>query len=172
MVPQTSYSIDIPAVSYPGQLADAAEGKDFLSCKAAAAALPYGVFVCQDLANTNGFDDIAAKVPAASTDITNAGKILGVVVADQARAQDPAFSVATYAQNSVVPVLRKRRIWVLSETAVTDGAPVFVRYATGSGGSQKGAVRADADTASAAQHPTAVFRGTYASAGYVVVELP
>lgn len=171
MAPQTSYSIDIPAVSYPGQIADAMQDSDILSALAVAAALPYGVFVCHDLANMGGFDSLAVKVPASSNDVTVAGSLMGVVLADQARAQDPSVAVATYPINSCVPVARKRRVWVLSETAVVDGAPVFVRFATGGGGSQKGAVRADADTASAAQAPNCCFRGTYAAPGYVVVEL-
>lgn len=167
---QTSYAINIPAVSYPGQIADAGY-KDVLSGMAALAAIPYGVLAVIDASNDGGFDNLAIKVPAASADITTAGKAVGVVLADQARAQDPSVAAAVYPQNSAVPCLRKGRVWVQSETAVVDGAPVFVRFATGSGGSQKGAVRADADTASAAQLPGACFRGSYAAAGYVVVEL-
>lgn len=168
---QTSYSINIPAVSYPGQIADASYVKDALSVLLVAAAVPFGVFVCKDAANTGGFDQLAAKVPALATDITNVGSLLGVLLAEQVIAQDPSVAVPTWPIKSAVAALRKGRVWVLSETAVVDGNPVFVRFATGAGGSQKGAVRADADTATAAQAPNCVFRGTYAAPGYVVVEL-
>jgi len=142
-----------------------------LSALAVAAEIPYGVLGVIDSANDGGFDKLAVKVPAASSDITTVGKALGVVIADQARAQDPSFAVATYPINSAVPLGRKGRFWVLSESDVTDGAPVFIRFATGAGGSQKGAFRKDADTATAAQLPGAVYRGTYAVAGFVVVEM-
>lgn len=170
MVPQTSYSINIPAVSYPGQIAD--DGvKDVLSALAVAAAIPYGVLVVADETNTGGFDQLAAKVPAASTDITVVGSVLGIVLADQARAQDPSVAVATYPINSAVPCLKKGRCWVLSETAVVDGTPVFARYSANGPLTQLGSIRADADTAHAAQVPGMIFRGTYATAGFVVVEI-
>ena len=148
MCPQTGYTIDIPAVSYPGQIADNSDVKDVLSALAVSAKVPYGVLVVADTANSGGFDNLAAKVPAATTDITNVGSALGVVLADQARAQDPAETVATYPINSALPCLRKGRVWVLSETAVTDGAPAFVRFSANGALVQLGAFRADADTTS------------------------
>lgn len=170
MVPQTSYSIDIPNWSFPGQWAD--DGiKDFLSALAVLAAIPYGVLVVKDAANTGGFDKLAGKVPAASSDITTLGLILGVATADQARAQDPSVAVATYPINSCVPVMKQGRVVVLSETAVVDGVQAFARFATGAGGSQKGAFRADADTATAAAVPGAYWRGTTTAAGFAVLDV-
>jgi hypothetical protein len=172
---QTAYAINIPAVSYPGQLADGSNFKDVLSGLAVAAGMVYGTLAVGDATNTGGFDKLAVKAPAAATDITDKGSALGVVIADQARAQNPAVANPTYPQFAAVPCLRKGRIWVKSETAVDDGAPVFVRFAATVNGSVLGAFRADADTIStvdaAAALPGAVFRGTYAAPGFVVVEL-
>lgn len=171
---QTSYSINIPAVSYPGQPVDIMEARDRLSALAVAAALPYGVLAVHDLTNTGDFTQLAAKLPSAAADITVVGSALGFVVADQARAQDPSVSPAQYPQNSAVPLARKGRIWVLSEQAANDGDPVYIRYAATVNGSQLGAVRADADVVSSANHaaalPGAVFRGTTSGAGFAVVE--
>lgn len=170
---QTSYSINIPAVSYPGQLADNMEARDVLSCLAVAAALAYGILVVRDAANVGGFDQLAAKAPSLTTDISVMGSPIGVVLADQARAQNPAVASAQYPINSAVPVLRKGRVWVSAETAMTDGANPFVRFAAGAGGSQLGAFRNDADTASAVQMSSgqALVRGTTSGAGYSVIEL-
>lgn len=169
-MPQTSYSINMQPASYPGQLADDSEVVDRLSIIAVAAAIPYGVLVVRDGTNTVGFDQLAGKLPALATDITVAGSALGIAQADQARAQSALFSVPTFPQGTVLPVLRQGRIWVKSESAVVDGGAVFARFASGAGGSQLGAIRADADSASAAQVPNAIFRGSYA-AGFCVVEL-
>lgn len=171
MCPQTSYSINIPAVSYPGQIADASYFRDVISALAVAAAVPYGVCVVQDTANGAGFDNLAAKVPSTTGSITTAGQAYGIVLADQGRAQDPSVVLPTYPINSALPVLRSGRVWVNSETAVADGGGVFVRYAANGGLTQLGAIRADADTAHAAALPNSVFRGAYAAAGYVVAEI-
>jgi hypothetical protein len=169
-MPQLSYSINLQAVSYPGQPADLSMQKDVLSGQAVAAALPYGVLVVLDSANSAGFDKIAAKLPSLAADITTSGQPLGVVVADQARAQD-ASVLTQYPQNSVVPVMRKGRIWVRVEEAVVDGDLPFVRFASGAGGTQLGAFRKSADTATAAALPGAVFRSAASAGGYAVIQL-
>jgi hypothetical protein len=169
---QTSYAINIPAVSYPGQIADNTWVKDVLSAAAYAAALAYGILVVTDETNTLGFDQLTARAPSASGDITVVGAQLGVVLADQARAQNPAFSVPTYPQFASVPCMRLGRVWVLAETAMADGANPFVRFAAGTG-TQLGAFRNSADTATAVQMAAgqAVVRGTTSAAGYAVIEL-
>lgn len=167
---QTAYSINIANAAYPGQPYDTGK-KDDVTVVAFAAALPYGVLVVYDAAN--GSPDLNhrnAIVPATTGSITTAGNALGVVVADQARAQEPLVTNAVYDQYSAVPVRRQGRIWVVAETAVTDNAPCFVRFATGTG-TQLGAFRADADSASAVALPNAKFVGTTSAAGFAVVEL-
>lgn len=169
---QTSYSINIPAVSYPGQIADNMEGKDLLSAAAFIAAMIYGTLGVTDETNTVGFDQLAVKAPGLTTDISVMGAVMGVVAADQARAQDPSVVNPQYPQFSAVPLMRKGRIWVSAETAMADGANPFVRF-TANGALYVGNFRNDADTGKAVQMPSgqAVVRGTTSGAGFAVIEL-
>ncbi|SRR5579875_30738 len=171
---QTSYSINIPAVSYPGQLADGSNFKDVLSALAVAAAIVFGTLVVTDESNTGGFDALAGRAPSASGDITAVGAQLGVAVANQALAQNPSVSNPQYPLNYAVPCLRKGRIWVLAEEGVVDGVAPYVRF-TANGSfvpGVPGAFRASADSGKAAQLASgqALYRGSYAAAGYAVVE--
>lgn len=169
---QTSYSINIPAVTYPGQPAD--DGfKDVLSGLAVAAAMGYGLLAVRDLSNTGGFDQLAVKVPAAAADITTLTRPVGIVLADQARAQNPAVAAAVYPQYAAVPCCRQGRVWVSAETAVVDGAPVYARFATGDNGTVPGQLGGILDTSVVgnALLAGAVWRGSYASAGFAVVEM-
>lgn len=173
---QLSYSIDISAVAYPGQLADLTGVRDILSALAVAAAIPYGVLGVHDITNGAGFDKLAVKVPALATDITALGSALGIVVADQARAQDPNVVLPTYPINSCVPLCRKGRVWVSSETANEDGDPVYARFLANGALTQLGALRNDADTTTgpvdhAALVPGARWRGKTTVAGYAVVAM-
>lgn len=170
---QTAYSINIPAVSYPGQLANLVNSK-IQTALAVAAALPYGTLVVRDTANTGSdYTQIAGKSPAASTDITVFENILGIAVADQARAQDPSVALAQYPQFSAVPCMFAGDIWVQVENAVTAGDPVYVRYASSINGSVLGAFRDDSDTISSTAHaallPNAVYKSTALAAGFAVV---
>jgi len=70
-----------------------------------------------------------------------------------------------------VPVRRLGRIWVLVEEAVSNGNQAYVRFASGAGGSQLGAFRKSADTATAAALPNAYYRSNALAAGYAVLEL-
>ncbi|CAM6004902.1 unnamed protein product [Sphagnum balticum] len=145
--------------------------KDVLSAAAYAAAMVYGTLAITDESNTTTFEYLACRAPAASTDITVIGAQLGIVLADQARAQNPAFTNPVYPQGAMVPCLRQGRVWVNSESAVTDGTAPYVRY--GAGGSGIDGNFAGASGANLAQMPStqAVFRGTTAAAGYAVVEI-
>lgn len=172
MCPQTSYAINIPAVSYPGQIADAMFAKDVISSKAVAEPMPYGLLAVVDSTNTGDFANLAAKLPSAATDITTIGKAIGVVLADQARAQNPAVPLAQYPQFSCVPCARKIRAWVVTETAVVDGGRVYARFATGDNGTQRGQFGGalDVTTVGNALLASAIWRGSYA-AGFAVIEM-
>lgn len=67
-------------------------------------------------------------------------------------------------------LLYKGAMWVNTENAVVAGAPVFVRIASGTF-SQLGAVRGDADTASAIVIPNARFVRDSAIGGLNIIEL-
>ena len=167
---QTSYTINTPMAAYPGQLADGGF-RDVVSALAVAAAVPYGLLVVTDTSNTADVQHRAAKVPALATDITAAGSALGVVLAQQAIAQNPAVTGPQYPQYFALPILRQGRVWVYAEEAVTDGAGCYVRFASGAGGTQAGSFRADADSTTAALLPNAKFVSTTTAAGYAQVEL-
>ena len=173
---QLSYAIDIPAVAFPGQIADLSAVRDTLSAINVLAAIPFGVLAVHDTANGAGFDALACKVPDSAALITALGSALGVVMADQARAQDPNVAVPTIPIKSAVSCGRKGRFWVLSETAVEDGDPVYVRFLANGALTQLGAFRNDADTTAgpvdhAALLPGARWRGKVAAPGYAVIEM-
>jgi hypothetical protein len=170
---QTSYAIDTPAFSYPGQIADNSEVKDITSALAVLAPMIYGTLGVADAANTQGFDNQAVKTPAASADITTVGTPKGFVVCDQARAQDPTNPTnPQYPQNSAVPLMRQGRIALYAETALVDGSNPFIRF-TANGALYTGNVRNDADAGKAVQMPAGYAKviGNTTGAGFAVIEL-
>lgn len=134
---QTSYSINIPAWSYPGQIADIGT-KRITTALAALAAISYGLLVVLDSTNTTGYGEICGKVPSSSADITTATKQLGCSLSDQARAQNPGVAAAQYPQFSAVPCMKGGRVAVIPESAVVAGNPVYVRWTTGDNGTVAG----------------------------------
>lgn len=117
---QTSYTIDIPAFTFPGQIADASF-RDVISA-IAIENVPYGVAVVD--AGSSDFSRIRGRLPNAATD-----KILGIAIADQARAQRPEFTSPTYLAGEALGLVREGRIVVVSETDVALGDDVYIRYA-------------------------------------------
>lgn len=169
---QTAYAINLAAVAFPGQPVDIQGNRDVLSVLNVLAAVPYGVLLVQDTANMGGFDKLTGKVPATTGSVSTLGSALGVTMADQARPQDPSVVLPTYPIKSAVSVMKKGRIWVTVEEAVNDGDQAFVRFASGAGGTQLGAFRKSADTATAVALPGAYFRGNQATiGGYACLEL-
>jgi len=104
----------------------------------------------------------AARLPAAAADISKPAA-LGIVPWDQSREGGVDWPALR-----PTPVLRRGRIWVTAEGAVTRWTVPFVRYATGAGGTELGSFRGDADTATAATCPWALFL-TDATAGQLVL---
>lgn len=168
---QLSYAINIPAFSYPGQLANLVNHK-IQTALAVAAPLPYGLLIVRDTGNSSGVDQ-AGKLPAASGDVV-AGNILGISVADQARAQDPSVASAQYPVNSAVPCLRDGEIVVAPEADVTvaAGDKVYARItANGAGKLQLGALRNDADGGDAILVPGAVFKSAGTGGAFVIMSI-
>lgn len=160
---QTSYSY-APATAFAGLLAD--DGvRDVLSRVNPVDAIPFGCAVVLGVDPDND-----CKLPAAAADITTAANALGIAFSTQA-IESSASGVAQYPVKSSVNVLRKGRVWVQVEEAVTPASPVFVRYASGAGGTQKGAFRASADTATAAQWANARYVTSAGIAGFAQVEI-
>jgi hypothetical protein len=160
---QTSYAINTDA-AYAGQLGDVGphdigSGTDLTANEY----VPFGVAVSQ------GTKDGEIHLPAASGDVT--AKFLGVSVAQQTN-ENLVGTGGSYAPKVPVSFLKKGRVWVKVEEAVTPASPVFVRFAAGGGGTQLGAFRASADTATAVALPGgAKFVTSAGAAGFALLDL-
>lgn len=121
-----------------------------------------GLFVCQ------GTRDEQCKLPTSSAEVAK-----GIGIARSNVSRDTAFpsSGATYPIGDVVSAVSRGQVWVLVEEAVTPMSAVYVRYDTGSGGSQKGAFRASADTSTAAAVTGARYLTTAGIGALALVDL-
>lgn len=75
-----------------------------------------------------------------------------------------------YEDNEPLPLLRKGRIWVISEDAFTPSDPVFVRVVAGVG-EELGTFRTDADTADAIAFTAARWMTSGDAGGLGVLEV-
>lgn len=162
---QTSYS-QLQLAAFAGQLYDIGPHDIYTYAWLGTANLPFGSAVVQDTV------DNRCRLPAASSDVTSS-LFAGVTIATQA-IENP-LSVGSplpggYPKNSAVSVMRKGRVWVAVEEAVTTASPVFVRFAAGTY-SVLGMFRASADTASAAQLPKARYLSSAAAGGFAILEI-
>lgn len=158
---QTTHAINMP-VARAGLVADSGIVQDTISRLAedAAGALA-GTFVVPGTDAEN-----QAIVPTTAAEITD-GDGLGVVMYDASK--EPARTAAAIAAGAeydvedMLPLVDKGRIWVRCDAGATIVAntPAFVRFAAGAGGSVLGSFREDADTATAAALPNAVFRSAH-----------
>ena len=123
---------------FAGMLADNNPRNDILSrASEEATSFPYGV------ALVRGTDlETQVKLPTA------AAAILGIAVHTHAN-EVGSDGLNKIDLDDAVNVLHEGRIYVIPEETVAVGDPVYVRIATGAGGTQKGAFRNDADTATA-----------------------
>jgi hypothetical protein len=130
-----------------------------------------GTFVClDDLRSLPGPADFPVRAPRASADVTGGG--FGIIVEQFDNVQVPVETAGystslVIAHNDCMNILREGRCWVVTESAVVARGDVFARFAIGAGGSVLGAIRGDADSASAAQIPRYKFL-TSAGAGALV----
>jgi hypothetical protein len=112
--------------------------------------VPFGVGLVAD--ERAAESAVQCRLPRQATDITG-GRFLGIAMADTAR----EYNAGGYEDGDAIPVVHRGRVYVTSESIVAEGAAVFCRYASGSGGTQLGAIRGDADSTTAAQVPNAKF---------------
>lgn len=133
---QTSYALNLTA-SFAGMLADGSTAHQVETRinAEASAEIPFGTFVV-----TGGsVGDAGAVLPSAGT----TKLVLGPVVHSHAYSKGDNGELGTSGlkPKTVMNVLVRGRIWVLTETSVAVGDPVFVRYASGAGGTVLGRVR-------------------------------
>ena len=161
---QTSYTVD-PAVGFRGLLADPGADKFAISlANGAAAAQGFGVAVRRDAANPGEQFDVFSATGQA---------VAGVLVHTQSLQNPSLAGVGGVALLEEATVLRKGRVWVPIEEDIAVGDPVFFRHTAGGGGTEIGAFRNDADTASADALPEATWLqgGTAAGDGIALLEL-
>lgn len=160
MIVQTTFAIDY-TVGTPGQLADVANNTQ--NSKLAAATVPFGTFVSRRASPADAVSQCGN--PAATADVTARG--IGIAL----KSEVEGSAGVGYVANDGVDILTKGKCYVNVEGVVTDGQDLFVRFAAGAGGSQLGAFRADADTASAVALPGLKARQTTTGAGLCLVEI-
>lgn len=93
-------------------------------------------------------------------DIT-AAQIFGIAMRDLSKQADAAGSI-DYVAGDDVAIVQAGLVYVIAEEAVIPGDPVFVRFVAGAGGTLLGALRTDADTASAYNWDVAKWASTTA----------
>lgn len=123
-------------VAYVGMKGDAVPSTVETRINATASTeIPFGVFVVSG----GSVGDPGAVLPSAST----LKLVLGVVLHSHAYSKGTLGELGTAGlkPKTAMNILVKGRVWVMSETTAAVGDPVFVRYATGVGGTQLGAVR-------------------------------
>jgi hypothetical protein len=132
MSQQTAYERDMDK-AFPGLIADLRPREIDSKLWEDSTDGIFGIFV------TRGTNDNQVLLPTSAAD-----QMLGVVVAQQG-----AKSLALLATSIVIEekeslnVMREGNIYVTTEDACVPGDQVFVRYASGAGGTQLGASRTD-----------------------------
>jgi hypothetical protein len=151
---QTNYD-NSPGLGFPGMLVDTG-AKDAVS-RVAGADIPFGRFVMNAANKT---------VTLVATDLSD----LAGVALHQHKTPDSA-GVAQYEAGEVVDVLKRGRVWVWCEQAVSTTDPVFIRVTAGSAGELVGQVRKDADTDQAVLETRAAFDSNTTGAGLVSLSI-
>lgn len=161
---QTSYPLNQPE-AVAGNLADV--GNNDIISRSAEAALVFGLGV---MVGTD--KDKQAKVLTSGVHASNVideKKFLGVTVRDLAR-ENLASSTNGYETYDTAAIIRKGRVYVKVEEAVTTEDPVYVRHTTGTG-TVIGAFRKSADTNTAALLTNARWDKGASANGFAVLSI-
>lgn len=105
------------------------------------------------------------RLPRLATDVTSGG-FQGIAAQDTMR--EP--NASGWPHLSLPKTMRKGHIYVIAEGSGVEGAPLFVRHASGGGGSQLGAFRNDGDTSTAVAVPGLSSREDWSAAGIIEAE--
>jgi len=160
-MPQTTYNTD-PAVGFRGMLADPNDDAFIITlANGAAAAVGFGIMVKRDATNPESQFDIFS---ATGQDP------VGILVHTHCQ-QDPSLAGALgVALLETAGVVRRGRIWVVTEEAIAVTDDVYFRHTSGTG-TEIGAFRNDADTASCDQITNAQWLRGCAAAGVALLEI-
>ncbi|HEV7717126.1 MAG TPA: hypothetical protein VGO53_16125 [Steroidobacteraceae bacterium] len=124
---------------------------------------PFGAGVVRD--DGAAVSGKQCRLPRLAADVTLGG-FLGVLASNTAKM--PANG---WPDKSMPDIMRAGHIYVLVEGTGIEGAGLFMRFATGAGGSQLGAFRGDADSGTAVAVPGMRALETWTTGGIVLAEL-
>lgn len=150
--------LTVPVVAVVGQYADNG-ARDIVSRTALNATIAPGLLAIWFA----GDNDAGIRAPTLTGQVSGPNA-QGVTAYDASAPNNP------YAIGDQVTLLKRGRIWVIAEEAVTPASTVFVRFAAGSFPTL-GAFRASADTATAVALPGAKFCTSAGVGGLVIVEV-
>jgi hypothetical protein len=159
---QTAYGTT-PEPGFPGMLYDLTFMAKDSYINAAGEALPFGIALAK------GTGDQDAILPAASD-----AKILGIAIHSHAYDNQSLSGTLGIPDDRMLNVVKRGRVYVRVEEAVTKGDPVYVRYANGVADvtkTQKGSIRKSADTATALLLAGAHFYTSAAAGAMAVVDI-
>jgi hypothetical protein len=164
---QTSYS-QSPSVAYEGQVDDAREVIDCI-VNSTNGAVKFGRAVTfRTLPAPGAVPTI--ELPDATGEITGEG-FAGIVIKDHnVEIADGSTEFSGYTTGQVCSVLRRGRIYVKSESAISSRQQLFARFSA-AGAEELGALRHDADTADAVAIPGSRALTTFGVAGIGLMEL-
>lgn len=155
---QTTYSIN-QAAGLPGQIADSSIVQDIVTGINSTAKAYFGRVV------TKGASTDEIVHPSVNTGVTNEKVVRGIVVASHEIESKNDGDAPHYSIGSVCPVMRKGRIWVESESAVSEGtSDVYVRVA-----GNLGKFTTTSDTTNTAVLPKSKWKSSTSGANQLAV---
>jgi hypothetical protein len=159
---QTSVSQD-PAKAYEGQVENP-ESAEIIT-KVAEAALDSGLGCKQ------GADDKGCLGVSGATDVTGRG-FLGITIYDPSKCPTwPSGVTKPYPIGQLVSILRRGRIWVFVEEAVTPASAPFCRITANGGNTVLGRFRASADGGNAEAMSASRFVTSAGAGGLALLEV-
>lgn len=162
---QTSY-VEQP-VAFEGMLADSSRTKhadSMVQAQSGTTEIPFGVVVALEAAPS------ADGTPAKATMPDNAAdKLWGIVLHSHDYDTRTELGTTGLKPKTALSVLRKGRVYVKVENAVAAGDRGHVRYASGAGGTQLGAIRNAAVTNETIDATGQIIFITSASAGGLAI---
>jgi len=160
---QTSYSIN-QAAGRVGAIADSTMIKDVESLINTTGEVKFGCVV------TRGASTREIVHPDAAAEITDEKLVRGIVVASHEMESKNDGLAPGYIAKSVVPTMRKGRIWIAAEDVITEGtSTVNARFAANGGNTQLGALRGAADSSFTAVLPKSKWKSSTVNGGELAV---
>ena len=158
---QTSYSVN-PDLGFRGLLGDPNDDSYAIPmANGSGATVGFGIMVRRDASNLEDqFDNFSATGQTP----------LGVLVHTHAQQDSSVAGSGGVVSLEMASVLRRGRIWVAVEEAITVGDDVYFRHTSGTG-TEIGAFRNDADTATCDQITNAEWLQGSTGAGVALLEI-